>query len=289
MVEPKKKSWLDKLRTKYRFVVLNDSSLEEKVSLKLRPLSIFILTTAVIIFLIVLVTSIIAFTPLREYIPGYSSDIRIKRELLKVTLKLDSLETDISNKNIYIDNIKAILSGNISADSIHSKPDSTRKVKAQTVKASEQDSILRKEIESMERYTLATNYERESKNDISNYFFFAPIKGLVTTSFNLKDQHFGIDIVAAENEAIKATLDGTVVFTGWSVETGYIIQIQHSNNLISIYKHNSAVLKKMGQFVKAGEPIAIIGNSGETSQGPHLHFELWYNGNPTNPQEYIVF
>jgi murein DD-endopeptidase MepM/ murein hydrolase activator NlpD len=124
---------------------------------------------------------------------------------------------------------------------------------------------------------------------MSAYFFFAPLNGYITSTFNPREEHFGVDIVGPENEAIKATLEGTVIFASWTNDNGYVIQIQHPNNIISVYKHNSALLKKVGDYVKAGEPIAIIGNSGENTSGPHLHFELWYNGIPINPQEYIIF
>jgi murein DD-endopeptidase MepM/ murein hydrolase activator NlpD len=136
---------------------------------------------------------------------------------------------------------------------------------------------------------LTANETKTSKESITNFFFFSPLKGLVTNSFDMKEEHYGIDITAQENEAIKATLDGTVIMSAWTSETGYVIQIQHENNLVSVYKHNSALMKKVGQYVKAGEVVAIIGNSGELTSGTHLHFELWYNGNPIDPQEYMVF
>jgi murein DD-endopeptidase MepM/ murein hydrolase activator NlpD len=145
-------------------------------------------------------------------------------------------------------------------------------------------------IESQDRFELNTQEQHSSKtNDISSFFFFTPVKGTVTNVFNSAEKHFGVDIAAAPNEAIKATLDGTVILSAWTSETGYIITIQHSNNLVSVYKHNSALLKKAGTYVKAGEAIAIIGNSGEYTSGPHLHFELWYNGSPVNPKDYIAF
>ena len=112
---------------------------------------------------------------------------------------------------------------------------------------------------------------------------------MVTHSFNMAEGHYGVDVVAKENEFIKAALDGTVVFAGWTAGDGYVIELQHSNNLMSIYKHNSDLTKNVGDHVKAGEPIAIIGNTGETSSSTHMHFELWYNGTPVNPQDYVLF
>jgi murein DD-endopeptidase MepM/ murein hydrolase activator NlpD len=151
-----------------------------------------------------------------------------------------------------------------------------------------QDSLLRVMIETEEKYNLFKSAGR-TPNNISNIIFFSPLKGIVTEQFNAKKLHFGVDLVAPKNEAIKSTLDGTVIFAEWTAETGYVIQIQHSNNLISIYKHNSVLHKKQGDKVKAGDVIAIVGNTGELSSGPHLHFELWYNGIPLNPQEYMLF
>jgi murein DD-endopeptidase MepM/ murein hydrolase activator NlpD len=148
--------------------------------------------------------------------------------------------------------------------------------------------MLRAQIESQDRFTLSTGVDGPSSS-ISSFYFFTPVKGTITSQFAPKTKHYGIDIVAAPNEVIKSTLDGTVVLADWTSETGYIIAVQHSNNLFSIYKHNSALLKNTGDFVKAGEVLAIIGNTGELTSGPHLHFELWYNGSPVNPVDYMTF
>jgi murein DD-endopeptidase MepM/ murein hydrolase activator NlpD len=158
-----------------------------------------------------------------------------------------------------------------------------------SLKKSSQDSMLRKEIESQDRYTLGVKDNSSFANNASGFLFFPPAKGTVTNRFDPVTKHYGIDIVANANEAVKSTLDGTVLIANFTSETGYVIGIQHSNNLLSFYKHNSSLLKKPGDFVKAGEVIAIIGNSGELSSGPHLHFELWYNGIALDPRKYISF
>jgi murein DD-endopeptidase MepM/ murein hydrolase activator NlpD len=147
--------------------------------------------------------------------------------------------------------------------------------------------VLRQEIESEDKFSLTLG--NKNNTGISGYFFFSPVKGMVTHSFNMAEGHFGVDVAAKENEFIKAVLDGTVVFSGWTASDGFVIQLQHGNNLMSVYKHNSDLTKHVGDRVKAGEPIAIIGNTGESSTSTHLHFELWYNGTPVNPQDYIVF
>jgi murein DD-endopeptidase MepM/ murein hydrolase activator NlpD len=141
----------------------------------------------------------------------------------------------------------------------------------------------------MDQYNLITTGIKGSSSSISNYFFFTPVQGIISNGYNPTGRHYGIDIVSKKNEAIKSILDGTVIFSAWTLQTGYVIAIQHQSDIISIYKHNSVLLKREGDFVKAGDPIAIIGETGELSTGPHLHFELWYNGKPVNPREYITF
>jgi murein DD-endopeptidase MepM/ murein hydrolase activator NlpD len=290
MAEEKKnkRSFLQRIKHRYRIVIMNDDTFEENFSLRLTPLGFFILLGSITIVMTVLVTSIIAFTPLREYVPGYA-DVSMRRELIKISLKSDSLEQHLIMQNAYIENISGVLNGGIKNDSAaQNHPEKGKEYDKLNTAASKKEQELRKKIEAEDKYSLAFGTET-NKSGISNFFFFTPLKGMITATFKANEQHFGIDVVGPENEAIKSTLDGTVIFTGWSSETGYTITVQHSNNLISVYKHNSALLKKVGDYIKAGEPIAIIGNTGEQSTGPHLHFELWYNGTAINPQEYMVF
>lgn len=289
MEEKKKGVFFKKLKDKYRLVVLNDSSFEEKISIKLSPLNLFVLVGTVTILLVVLVTLLIAFTPLREYIPGYA-DVSMRRELVNVLLRTDSLENELQVRANYIENIYNIITDSIPTEDIQKAvKDTSKNYKAINISRSREDSLLRLEIESKDPYTLSVNEDGSGKNNIGSFLFFTPLNGLISSSFNLTEEHYGVDVVSKENEAIKATLDGTVLFAGWSLESGYTIQIQHSNNLVSAYKHNSVLLKRTGQFVKAGEVIAIVGNSGEQTTGPHLHFELWYDGRPIDPQDYIMF
>lgn len=282
-----KRKFIDRIRHRYRLVVMNDDTFEENFSLRLTPLGFFILLGSITIVMTMLVTSLIAFTPLREYIPGYA-DVNMRRDLIKLTLRSDSLEQSLIERNAFIENIGNVLSGNIKADSSQNKPDKSKDLNKLNLNASGKEEALKKNIESQDKYSLAYGTEG-TKNGISNFFFFTPLKGIVSEQFKSKDQHYGIDIVGPENESVKATLDGTVILATWSSETGYTITVQHTNNLISVYKHNSVLLKKVGDYVKAGEAIAIIGNSGEQTSGPHLHFELWYNGKAMNPQDYMVF
>lgn len=283
----KKGEFLKRLRHRYRLVVMNDDTFEEKFSLRLTPLGLVILLGSTTIIMIMVVTSLIAFTPLREYIPGYA-DVGVRRNLIRITLKSDSLEQTILERNEFMGNIGNVLKGNIKTDTTQNSPNPNNDYSKLEINASVNEDALRKSIEAEDKYSL-TYETKTNKSGISNFFFFTPIKGIVSSSFKTNEQHYGVDIVAPENEAIKSTLDGTVILATWSSETGYTITIQHSNNLLSIYKHNSILLKKVGAFVKAGDPIAIIGNSGEQTTGPHLHFELWYNGKAIDPQDYMVF
>jgi murein DD-endopeptidase MepM/ murein hydrolase activator NlpD len=284
--QSKKKSWKDRLRTRFRMVVMDDSTFEERVSVTLTPLGILVAISAITIVMTALVVSLIAFTPIREYIPGYA-DVGMQQDLIELNEKTDSLVREAEANEQYLANIKKILRGNDTAVIVQNPTDTTKKYEKLDFSRSPEDSALRDEFENSDQYSLAIGVAR--KTGISGYFFFAPVKGSITSSFNLAEEHFGVDVASSENESVKATLDGTVISSGWNPEDGYVIQVQHSNNLISVYKHNAALLKKTGQFVKAGEPIAIIGNSGEHSTGPHVHFEIWYNGAPVDPQEYVVF
>jgi murein DD-endopeptidase MepM/ murein hydrolase activator NlpD len=283
----KKRKFIDRIRHRYRLVVMNDDTFEENFSLRLTPLGFFILLAAVTIVMTMLVTSIIAFTPVREYIPGYA-DVGMRRDLIRLKLNSDSLEQALTEQNALIENVGNVLKGNIKTDSSQNRPDKSKDYSKLNLNASVKEEALRKNFESQDKYSLAYGTE-SNKTGISNFFFFTPLRGTITEQFKTSEQHFGVDVVGPENEAVKATLDGTVVLATWSSETGYTLTVQHSNDLISVYKHNSVLLKKVGDYVKAGEAIAIIGNSGEQTSGPHLHFELWYNGKAINPQDYMVF
>ena len=287
-MKEKLKLFFKHIRDKYRVVILNDNTFEEKVSLRLNLLGIFILVGSITVVMTFLVISLVAFTPLREYIPGYGN-VDQKKDLMTLVNRADSLESALNARAWYIENLNNIIN-----DSLENKPQKPFKdtlVDYSKIKTepSENDKELRNEVESADKYSLNISDKTKPVNSISNFVFFSPVKGIITSSFNLREEHYGTDIAAKENEFIKATLDGTVVFSGFTNKDGYVIQVQHNNNIVSIYKHNSELMVRTGDYVKAGRPIAIVGNSGETSSGPHLHFELWYNGSPINPQDYIVF
>lgn len=284
------KRFRKKLHDKYRLVIMNDSTFERKVSFRLTRMNVFVAVGAAVIVLIVATTFMIAYTPLREYIPGYG-DVSMQRDVYRLMLKTDSMEKEIARRNLYLENLKYIIAGKDFPQPDIKKPadSSLPKYTELDFNISPEDSALRNEFESINSYNLTFSAESEGKGSISNFFFFTPIKGFVVNGFNPAKKHFGVDILAQKNEVVKATLNGTVIFTGWTLETGYVISLQHSNNIVSIYKHNSVLLKKTGDYVNAGEPIAIVGETGELSTGPHLHFELWHNGNAANPKEYMSF
>ena len=234
----------------------------------------------------------IAYTPLKEYIPGYPN-VQQKDDLYHLNKIADSLMANAQQNNLYIRNIKRIIENKDMAETPPEPVGQLNNYDTITDRKSPQDSALRVSFENQTKFNLFPRNEVEleatGKAQIYNQSFFKPLNGIITAKFAPLEKHYGIDIVAPHNDAVKSVLDGTVIMSAWTLETGYVIVIQHAGNLISVYKHNAVLLKHEGDFVKAGEPIAIAGNSGEISTGPHLHFELWYNGNPVNPTNYINF
>ena len=290
MAENKNNRWkilTDQLKNKYRLVILNDETFAEKFAFRLSPLGLIITIGTITILMTTLVISIIAFTPIREYIPGYGN-VTERKEILNLTVKTDSLEDILKARDWYMKNLVDVFSGNVEGKTDKPSKDTSGKYQKVNVKPSEKDLQFRKEVEN-EPASLKFAEATVKKNALSNYLFFSPVKGIITESFNAAEEHYGVDVVSKKDALIKSTLDGTVIYSGFTPEDGHVIQIQHDNNLISVYKHNSSVIKKMGDKVQSGEAISIIGNSGESSKGPHLHFELWHNGLPINPEEFIVF
>jgi murein DD-endopeptidase MepM/ murein hydrolase activator NlpD len=285
--QEKKRNFFQKLHDKYRLIIYNDDTFEEVWFFRLSRLNVIAVLGTSAIILIALVSLLIAFTPLKEFIPGYpQGDIRM--EIISNNQKLDSLEQELKLREQYLDNLSRIMSGKTPVEKTTSQ-DSTIKTRNIEFKKSKHDSILREQIEKEEKYTLSFNYKKSKEKDLSRIHFFTPVKGIVTNPFNQKNDHLGTDIVADKDMVVVSTLEGTVTMANWTLKTGYVIQIQHANNILSVYKHNAELLKDVGDHVKAGEAIAIIGNSGELSSGPHLHFELWKDGSPLDPENYIVF
>ncbi|MGE5425376.1 MAG: M23 family metallopeptidase [Syntrophothermus sp.] len=290
--EKRKKFWI-KIRNKYRLVIMNDDTLEEKLTFRLSRLNVFVALGTLAIVLIFLTSYLIAFTPLREYIPGYPN-VAMQKKLYELQIKTDSIEKDLDKKELYLANLKAVINGENLNEGDKEGSDSMRRYNNIQIKKSPEDSMLRLEVENQSKYRIYSPDQGEKaelfkKATLGKILFFVPLKGVITSPFDAVKGHMGVDIVAKDNEAIKSVLDGTVILSNWTLETGYTIAVQHQQNIVSIYKHNSALLKKTGDVVKAGDPIAIIGQTGELSTGPHLHFELWNDGYPVNPKDYINF
>lgn len=275
------------LTTAYRLVILNEESFGEKFSVKLSPLGLLIAAMAVTIVMTSLILSIIAFTPLREYIPGYGN-ISDRREILRLRNKADSIENLIEAKQAYLNNLINVFTENVESKPDKPKKDSLKNYKDINSKPSDADLKLRNEVEEMKSTQANTAYQ--SKNiALNELVFYTPVKGIVVTSFNVSEEHLGVDVVTKPEESIKSPLAGTIVYTGFTIEDGYIVHIQHGLNLVSIFKHNSKLLRKTGDRIKTGDVIGIVGNTGTTSKGPHVHYELWFNGVPVNPEEFLAF
>tara|TARA_R110002072_G_scaffold37715_9_gene109904 strand:- start:171 stop:1040 length:870 start_codon:yes stop_codon:yes gene_type:complete len=283
----KKKGKLkQKLTDKYRLVVLNENTFEERLALKLSRLNVFIFGGVFSILLILGTILLIAFTPIKEYIPGYSST-KLKTDATKLTFETDSLKNRLAVLENYTKSIKSVLTGEITADdTIDSIQELSKRTQIDESKlnATKQDSIFREKIESRDRFPLSDELQNKVK-----IVFFAPISGTVSQSFNSENKHFALDVVAKTGTPVKAVADGTVIFSEWTTETGYVIIIKHANNYISVYKHNGTLLKEQGDLVQSGEAIASVGSTGELTTGPHLHFELWSDGYAVNPTNYIDF
>jgi len=283
--EKRTKKIKHKLLNKYRLVVLNEDTFEERFTFKLNRLNVFVFSIISALILITVTTILIAFTPLREYIPGYSS-VSLKKTATKLAYKTDSLQQVITINEQYYKSIKKVLSGDVKTvdfnkDSIIEAAELDRS--ELNLSPSKEDSLLRELVSMEDKYNPLVN------NSEINFVLFPPVKGTISDGFNAKEKHYAVDVVTSKDAPVKATADGTVIFSEWTAETGYVIIIEHTNNLISAYKHNSLLLKKQGELVKAGEVIAKTGNTGELSTGPHLHFELWSDGYPINPSDFIDF
>lgn len=282
----KNKKFAKKLLHKYRLIILNEDTFEERFAIKLTRLNVFVLMSISTIFLIAATTILIAFTPLREYIPGYSST-SLKKKATQLSYKTDSLQQVISMNAQYFESIKRVLKGDVST--VDFNKDSIIKAAEMDVyvinlNPSKEDSILREKVDKEDKYNLF-----ESATSKVNFVLFPPVNGTISEGYSVQDKHYAIDIVVAKDTPVKATSDGTVILAEWTTQTGYVVIIEHGNGLISVYKHNASLTIEQGDLVKSGEVIAISGNTGELTTGPHLHFELWSDGYPIDPTTFIDF
>ena len=280
------KGFFKKLFNDYKVVVSSEDTFEEKFAFKASKINVFVLMLVYSVILISFTISIVFFTQLRELVPGYSSSDLLNRAIY-LTQKTDSLERQIELNNKFYKSIEDVLSGkidvfierdNITIDS------SLNEKNFISISPNSEDSILRNYVDSQDKFNLTKN-----ELVIENKMFFSPIKGEITQAFNFEENHFAVDIAADIGTPVKSILDGKILFSEWSVDTGHVIIVDHGDNIVSVYKHNSKSLKEQNDFVQAGEVIAYSGNQGSLSSGPHLHFDLWKNGTPIDPEPLLNF
>ena len=275
-----------RIRFKYKLSFINESTLEEVWGFHLSQLSVF-LSLGIFAFALVAITAmIIILTPIRNYLPGYL-DVEVRKEIMDNALRADSLERMVQIQGLYLRNVSQIFMGEVELDSIQRIDSLARTDVDYNIPRSEEELNYVKEFEQDEKYNLKVL--NTSSIQVDGVFFYKPVQGIVSSRYQADIRHFGVDIAASPQESVLATLDGTVIYAGYDPNQGNVIHLQHKNGFVSIYKHNEMLLKEQGQTVVAGEAIALVGNTGPLSTGPHLHFELWRDGHPVNPEEYIIF
>lgn len=280
-----RKAFWHNIKFKYKLTITNENTLEDIVCIhvsKLNGLSWLLLAVSVIFLF---AATVIVFTPLRNYLPGYMNS-EVREQVVQNALRADSLQQVVARQNLYIMNIRDIFAGTVRVDTVQSIDSLTVLRSDSLMERTRQEEEFRKQYEEKERYNLTAV---DGNKDALGLIFYRPTRGMMSSGFNPEAKHFGIDIAANPNESVLATLDGTVILSTYTAETGYVIQVQHGQNFVSVYKHCSSLLKKEGDSVKGGEAIALVGNTGEKTTGPHLHFELWHRGRAIDPSKYIVF
>ena len=279
----------ERLDKKFRITILNDETFEEVSSNSFTKLNLYLIISGILIGISLLITALIFFTPLRKLTPGYG-DIRQHKEVFSLYKQIDDLEKELTAQKTYTTAFRKMITGDVSTEDSIKDEKIVFQENQINVERSKEDEQLRKEIEARSASSQQQNQNQNSKSiEIEEINFFPPLKGQISANFNLEKKHFGVDIVAPKNTPIKAVMDGMVIGSDWTLENGKTIIVQHKGNIISVYKHNSALLKEIGDKVQSGEAIAIIGNTGILTSGPHLHFELWNNGRAVDTKEYIEF
>ncbi len=287
MPKERKRDRIKKLfQNPYRIVIFNDLNLHIIKQIRFNARTLVMALVFAVVFIIIGVTVLIAFTPLREYIPGYPTG-KMRQMLIRNVLIVDSLDLEIQRRDKYFNDFRAMLAGETPSDTAVSRGALPRPDQVQ-FKKYDHDSLFKDEI-AQEQTNLGINSGHVARGGVAGLLFFPPINGMITGKYDASNGHFGVDIVGKLNSRISAALDGTVIFAGWTIDTGYVIYLQHEQNLITVYRHNAELLKIQGDKVRAGEAIAIMGNTGKETTGPHLHFEMWLNGTSINPEDYIKF
>ena len=288
------RDWFNRAQEKKRIIILDVDNYEEKRSYTTSKFNVFILLSFFTILLGFLTFALISYSSLKNLIPGYPNPTQqqeIKNKSIVIDQKLTELLSKTEKEKSYINNVMQILNGSIP---INEKDTSWKKINpnanSNTNEISSSEKSMREKVQNREKFDIDVIPGGALKSEVlPELLLFPPIKGEITNKMNISSGHFGVDIIAPKNEAVSSILNGTIIYHNWSPTDGHVVHIQHKKNLISIYKHNSEILKEIGDFVESGEPIAIVGNSGEHSTGPHLHFELWHNGYPLDPEIFINF
>lgn len=284
--QEKSKKIIDKLKNRYRLIIYNDSTYQTVWSMKLSRIKVFLIVSFGGLLLVVFTVLMIAYTPIREMIPGYPS-AEVRQMIVYNAMLVDSLDEQLQIRDNYFEKIRALIEGELPQEPDFVADTSIPSSDLQ-INYYNHDSIFQQKILE-EQLDLSLQSEVPKSKSIANLHFFTPLKGVITNKFDKQTDHVAVDVVGMPNSRISAALDGTVIFAGWTVETGYVIYLQHQNDLVSVYKHNAELLKQVNERVKAGEAIAIMGNTGELTTGPHLHFELWHQGIALDPEKYIDF
>lgn len=281
----KSKAFWNNIKFKYKLTIINENTLEEVVGIHVSKLNGFSVLLSVLTILFLIASVIIAFTPLRNYLPGYMNS-EIRAQVVENALRVDSLQQLVDRQNLYIMNIQDIFSGKVRIDSVQSMDTLTAMREDSLMERTKREEEFRRQYEETEKYNLTSI---TSQPDVDGLIFYRPTRGMISSHFDADKKHYGTDIAANPNESVLATLDGTVILSTYTAETGYLIEVQHNQDFVSVYKHCGSLLKREGDKVQAGEAIALVGNSGTLTTGPHLHFELWHKGRAVNPEKYIVF
>lgn len=286
MIKKKRRNFWHNIKFKYKVTIFNENTLEEIVGIhvsKLNGISVLLSTLTILFFFAALV---IAFTPLRNYLPGYMNS-EVRAQVVDNALRVDSLQKLVDRQNLYIMNIQDIFRGEVKTDTVQSIDSLTLLREDSLMERTQRETEFRRQYEETEKYNLTTLTQQQQTQGL---IFYRPIRGMISRPFKTEEHHLGTDIAASPGESVLATLDGTVILSSYTAETGYLIMVQHNQGFISVYKHCGSLLKKEGETVKGGEAIALVGNtSGKDDDGPHLHFELWMHGRALDAEKYVTF
>ncbi len=284
-----KRTLSDRLTTKYQLVIRNEENLSEKTTVAFTYAKVLVFS--ITLFILFFAASLfLSKTLLAKWFDPKHAQLEANKQLYAMALKVDSLALEVDHKDKFILNFQRILSGDTSSGFVDPAEALSTEIPVKSsgsMKLAPEDSLFRKDFEKSELSLVALT--KNTNSELQSIFLFPPLTGFISDHYDVKKSHYGIDIVSKKNEPVKAIADGTVIMASWTQDSGYVIALQHPGNMISVYKHNAELLKKVGTFVNAGDIISIVGNSGEMTDGPHLHFELWYNGNSVNPEEFVTF